>query len=400
MMRYAARTRRFDRSPSQIASARARDLRAQGRDIVTLTAGEPDFPTPDHVKRAVMAALERNETKYTAVEGTLALREAVSAKFKRDNGLDYAPDQILCGAGAKQVLFDALMATVEAGDEVIVPLPSWASYPDMVKFAGGTPVFIHCSQNAGFKMRPEELEAAITPQTKWVMFSSPNNPTGATYSREELKAISEVLLRHPHVWVISDDVYEHILFDDREFATLAQVEPRLYDRTLTVNSSSKAYSMTGFRLGFAGGPRELIREMGKMQSQSTSGPSSISQAAALEALSGPQDFIAERRAKMQERRDVICDLLAQCPGLMPSKPEGGLYVYCSVAGTLGKRTPQGKVIENDQDFTIYLLEQAEVAVVQGSAYGMSPYIRVSFPVAIETLQEAGRRIKKACEALT
>src|SRR3546814_364684 len=303
MIRFAARTRRFDRSPSQIASARARDLRAQGRDIITLTAGEPDFPTPDNVKRAVAAALERNETKYTAVEGTIALREAVSAKFKRDNGLDYAPDQILCGAGAKQVLFDALMATVEAGDEVIVPLPSWASYPDMVKFAGGTPVFIHCSQNNGFKMRPEELEAAITPNTKWVMFSSPNNPSGATYGRDELKAISEVLLRHPHVWVISDDVYEHILFDGRDFATMAQVEPRLYDRTLTVNSSSKTYSMTGFRLGFAGGPRELIREMGKMQSQSTSGPSSISQAAALERS---EEHPSELQSLMRISYAVFC----------------------------------------------------------------------------------------------
>lgn len=396
---FAPRMNRFKPSPSQIASARVRDLQAQGRDIIKLTAGEPDFPAPDHAKQAVIDLMDRNEVQYTPVNGTLAMRQAAQAKFRRDNGLDYALDQIAVGAGSKQVLFNALMATVSSGDEVIVPAPYWASYPDMVKLAGGTPVFVHAGQNEKFKMRPAALEAAITPKTKWLMICSPGNPTGAAYSRDELRALAEVLLRHPHVHVLSDDVYEHLIFDGRQFATLAQVEPRLYERTVTCNSVSKAYSMTGFRCGYAGGPKEIIAKMSNMQSQSTAGVSALGQAAAVAALNGPQGLLKERAANLQHRRDILFEKLNGAEGLSCDLPEGAMYIFCSCAGTIGKRAPDGRVIESDTDFTMYLLDSVGVAVVQGEAYGLSPYVRASFVVPEADLVRGGDLIRKACAAL-
>ncbi|MDA1098116.1 MAG: aminotransferase class I/II-fold pyridoxal phosphate-dependent enzyme [Proteobacteria bacterium] len=391
---------RFKASPSQIASARVRDLQAEGRDIIKLTAGEPDFPAPEHAKQAVIGLMERNEIQYTPVNGTLAMRQAVQAKFRRDNGLDYELDQIAVGAGSKQVLFNALMATVSGGDEVIIPGPYWASYPDMVKLAGGTPVFVLAGQNEKFKMRPEELEAAITPQTKWLMFCSPSNPTGAAYSHAELRALADVLLRHARVHVLTDDVYEHLLFDGRAFATLAQVEPKLFDRTVTVNSVSKAYSMTGFRCGYAGGPKEIIAKMSNMQSQSTAGVSAVGQAAAVAALNGPQDLLAARAANLQRRRDMLFEKLNAAAGLSCDLPDGAMYIFCSCAGTIGKRAPDGRVIETDTDFTMYLLDAVGVAVVQGEAYGLSPYFRASFVAPEADLIRGGDLIRQACAALT
>ncbi len=399
-MDFAPRMSRFKPSPSQIASARVRDLQAEGRDIIKLTAGEPDFPAPDHAKEAVIALMDRNEIQYTPVNGTLAMRKAVQAKFKRDNGLDYELDQIAVGSGSKQVLFNALMATVSAGDEVIIPGPYWASYPDMVKLAGGTPVFVLAGQNEKFKMRPEELEAAITPQTKWLMFCSPSNPTGAAYSQAELRALADVLLRHPGVHILTDDVYEHLLFEGRTFATLAQVEPKLFDRTVTANSVSKAYSMTGFRCGYAGGPKEIIAKMSNMQSQSTAGVSAVGQAAAVAALNGPQGLLAERAANLQRRRDILFEKLNAAEGLSCDLPEGAMYIFCSCAGTIGKRAPDGRVIETDTDFTMYLLDAVGVAVVQGEAYGLSPYFRASFVAPEADLIRGGDLIQQACAALS
>jgi aspartate aminotransferase len=396
---FAPRMSRFKPSPSQIASQRVRELRAQGRDIVKLTAGEPDFPTPAHVKQAAIDLMDRNEIVYSPVNGTLAMREAAQAKFRRENGLDYALDQIAVGSGTKQVLFNTLMATVSGGDEVIIPAPYWSSYPDMVKLAGGDPVFVSCGQNSGFKMRAEQLAQAITAKTKWLIFSSPSNPTGATYSEAELRAIADVLLEHPHVHVLTDDVYEHLIFDDRKFHTLAALEPGLYDRTVTCNGVSKAYSMTGWRLGFAGGPKEIITNISKMQSQSTAGTSAIGQAAAIAALNGPQDFIAERTANLQYRRDILFEKLRAAEGLSCNLPEGAMYIFCSCAGTIGKRTPDGKVLENDTDFTMYLLDSVGVAVVQGVAYGMSPYFRASFVAPEADLIRGGDLIQQACAAL-
>ncbi|MBC8239543.1 MAG: aminotransferase class I/II-fold pyridoxal phosphate-dependent enzyme [Alphaproteobacteria bacterium] len=391
---------RFKASPSQIASARVRDLQAEGRDIIKLTAGEPDFPAPEHAKQAVIALMERNEIQYTPVNGTLPMRKAVQAKFKRDNGLDYELDQIAVGSGSKQVLFNALMATVSAGDEVIIPGPYWASYPDMVKLAGGTPVFVLAGQNEKFKMRAEALEAAITPQTKWLMFCSPSNPTGAAYSHAELRALADVLLRHPGVHVLTDDVYEHLIFDGRAFATLAQVEPKLFDRTVTVNSVSKAYSMTGFRCGYAGGPKDIIAKMANMQSQSTAGVSAVGQAAAVAALNGPQELLAARAANLQHRRDMLFEKLNAAAGLSCDLPDGAMYIFCSCAGTIGKRAPDGRVIETDTDFTMYLLDAVGVAVVQGEAYGLSPYFRASFVAPEADLIRGGDLIQQACAALT
>lgn len=395
----APRMGRFKLSASTAASARARELKAKGLDIIALTVGEPDFPTPDNVKQAAVRAMERNETKYTNTDGTVQLREAIRAKFKCDNGLDYPIDQITVGNGAKQVIANAFMATVAAGDEVIVPAPYWITYPSLVQMAGGTPVYVSCPQNNGFRLRPEDLDAAITPKTKWLVLNSPGNPTGTVYSRADIRALADVLLKHPHVWILSDDMYEHLRFDGHEFTTIAQIEPKLFDRTVTVNGFSKAYSMTGWRLGYAGVPKPLIKEMTKMQSQISSAPSSISQAAGVEALNGPQDVLAERQRIMQQRRDTIFPILNRIKGLSAHKPEGAMYIYCNCAGFLGKRTPQGKVIESDEDFTVYLLEAANVAVVHGAAYGLSPYIRVSFAVDAKVLEEAGRRIEKACAAL-
>lgn len=396
---FAPRMSRFKPSPSQIASQRVRELVAEGKDIVKLTAGEPDFATPLTAKWAVMQAMDRDEARYTPINGTLQMRQAAQLKFRRENDLDYGLDEICVGSGAKQVLFNVLMATVSSGDEVIVPGPYWASYPDMVLLAGGTPVFVNCPQNRGFRMSPEELEAAITPATKWLMLCQPSNPAGVVYSREELKALAEVVLRHPHVHVITDDVYEHLIYDGREFFTIAQVEPALKDRTVTVNSVSKAYSMTGWRVGYAGGPKDIIANAAKMQSQSTAGSSAMGQAAAIEALTGPQDLIKERTADLQRRRDILYAALNKADGLYCDLPEGAMYCYCSCAGAIGKRTPDGKILKDDTDFTMYLLDHVGVAVVQGAAYGLSPYFRASFVASTEDLIRGGERIQQACADL-
>ena len=343
--------------------------------------------------------MDANEIRYTPINGLLEMREAARLKFKRDNNLDYGLDQIAVGAGTKQILFNCLMATVSQGDEAIVPAPYWASYPDMVQLAGGTPVIVDCVQNNHFKMRPEQLEEAITPNTKWLMFSSPSNPTGATYSMAEMKALAEVLLAHPHVWILTDDVYEHLIYDGREFFTFAEIEPALYDRTVTCNGVSKAYSMTGWRLGFAGGPKEVIANMSKMQSQSTSGVSAVSQAAAVAALTGPQEFVRERTANLQNRREMLFEKLNKAQGLQCDLPEGAMYIFCSCAGNIGRKTPNGTVIETDEDFTMYLLDSVGVAVVQGNAYGLSPYFRASFVAPEEDLLRGGDKIQKACAAL-
>ncbi|MGH6946802.1 MAG: pyridoxal phosphate-dependent aminotransferase, partial [Kiloniellales bacterium] len=374
-------------------------LKAAGRDVIGLGAGEPDFDTPDNIKRAAIAAIERGDTKYTDVDGTPELKRAVVAKMKRDHGLDYWPEQITVGTGGKQVLYNALMATVNPGDEVIVPAPYWVSYPDIALLAEGVPVAVPCGENHGFKMQPEELEAAITPRTRWLILNSPSNPTGAAYSRAELKALTDVLKRHPQVWVLTDDMYEKLVYDGFEFGTPAEIEPALYDRTLTMNGVSKAYAMTGWRIGFGAGPVELIKAMAKIQSQSTTNPSSISQAAAVEALNGPQDFIAERNQSFKARRDLVVGLLNQCPGLTCHTPEGAFYVYPSCTGAIGKTTPGGKRIETDGDFVTYLLEAEGVAVVQGEAFGLSPYFRISYATSTAALEEACKRIRRACEAL-
>lgn len=399
-MEFAPRMSRFKPSPSQIASARVRDLLAEGHDIVKLTAGEPDFPTPDHAKAAAIACMDANEIRYTPINGLPEMREAARIKFKRDNNLDYGMDQIAVGSGTKQILFNCLMATVSAGDETIIPAPYWASYPDMVQLAGGTPVTVDCGQNNLFKMRPEQLEEAITPNTKWLMFSSPSNPTGATYSLDELKALADVLLANPHVYILTDDVYEHLIYDGRTFHTLAEVEPALYDRTVTCNGVSKAYSMTGWRVGFAGGPKDVIANMSKMQSQSTSGSSAVSQAAAVAALIGPQEFVKERTANLQYRRDILFEKLNKAKGLKCDLPEGAMYIFCSCAGNIGKKAPNGKVIETDEDFTMYLLDFAGVAVVQGNAYGLSPYFRASFVAPEADLVRGGDKIQEACATLS
>jgi len=395
----AERLSRIKPSPTMAVTQKARELKAAGKDIIGLGAGEPDFDTPDNIKDAAIAAIRRGETKYTNVDGTPELKAAVAAKFKRDNGLDYAPEQITVGTGGKQVLYNALMATLDPGDEVIVPAPFWVSYPDMVLLAEGEPVIVPCTQNNQFKLQPDDLEAAIGKKTKWIILNSPSNPTGAAYSRAEMQAITDVLKRHEQVWVLTDDMYEHLVYDDFEFVTPAQVEPTLYERTLTMNGVSKAYCMTGWRIGFAGGPKDLIKAMAKVQSQSTSNPSSVSQAAAVEALNGPQDFIAEHNEVFKSRRDLVVDLLNKCPGLHCHKPEGAFYVYPSCAGTIGKKTPDGKTIGSDGDFVTYLLESVGVAAVQGEAFGLSPYFRISYATSTEALEAACGRIRKACEAL-
>ncbi|MCA0448322.1 MAG: aspartate transaminase [Proteobacteria bacterium] len=396
----ADRLQRVKPSPTIAVTMKAAELKAAGKDVIGLGAGEPDFDTPANIKAAAKAAIDKGDTKYTAVDGTAALKKAVQAKFKRENGLDYAPNQITVGTGGKQVLYNALMATLNPGDEVIIPAPYWVSYPDMVILADGKPVEVACSENQGFKLTPEALAAAITPKTKWLMLNSPSNPTGAAYTREDLRALADVLLKHPHVWIMTDDMYEHLVYDDFKFTTIAQVEPKLYDRTLTVNGVSKSYCMTGWRIGYAGGPAPLIKAMAAIQSQSTSNPSSISQAAAVEALNGPQDFIPANNKVFKERRDLVVKMLNEAKGLRCPMPEGAFYVFPSCAGTIGKRTPQGKVIETDTDFVTYLLESVGVAVVQGSAFGLAPYFRISYATATETLRDACTRIQKACAALT
>jgi aspartate aminotransferase len=396
----ADRLQRVKPSPTIAVSMKAAELKAAGKDVIGLGAGEPDFDTPANIKAAAKAAIDKGDTKYTAVDGTPALKKAIAAKFKRENGLDYAPNQISVGTGGKQVLYNALMATLNPGDEVIVPAPYWVSYPDMVILAEGTPVEVACSENQGFKLTAEALEAAITPKTKWLILNSPSNPTGAAYTKADLKALADVLVKHPHVWVMTDDMYEHLVYDDFEFATIAQVEPKLYDRTLTVNGVSKAYCMTGWRIGYAGGPAQLIKAMQAIQSQSTSNPSSISQAAAVEALNGDQSFIASNNEVFKERRDLVVKMLNEAKGLRCPKPEGAFYVFPSCAGTIGKKTPEGKVIATDTDFVTYLLESVGVAVVQGSAFGLAPYFRISYATSTEALRDACTRIQKACAALT
>lgn len=391
---------RIKPSPTIAVTDLARKLKAEGRDIIGLGAGEPDFDTPDFVKEAAIEAIRRGETKYTNVDGTAALKSAIVAKFERENQLDYKAEEITVGTGGKQVLYNALMATLNPGDEVVIPAPYWVSYPDMVLLAGGMPVFVTCPEQTGFKLRPEDLDEAITPRTKWVILNSPSNPTGAAYSRGELKAICDVLERHPHVWVLTDDIYEHLVYDAFEFSTVVQVAPNLRERVLTVNGVSKAYSMTGWRIGYAGGPKELIKGIAKIQSQSTSNPSSISQAAAVAALSGDQGFLADWRTAFQERRDVVVDMLNQADGLRCQKPEGAFYVYPSCAGVIGKRTPNGQEIARSEDFARYLLEGEGVAVVHGSAFGLDPFFRISYATSKETLQEACTRIARACAALT
>ena len=399
-MKLASRLAQVKPSPSLAAAARAAALTAQGRDIISLTTGEPDFDTPQHIKDAAIRALAQGVTKYTAVEGTAALRQAVCAKLERENGLRYAADQVIVGVGVKQVIYNALMATLDAGDEVIIPAPYWVSYPDMVALAGGTPVCVPCAQSAGFKLQPAQLEAAITPRSRWLILNSPANPSGAAYSAAELGALAQVLLRHPQVWVMADDIYEHILYDGRRFATLAQVEPALIDRTLTLNGVSKAYCMTGWRIGYGAGPRELIRAMAMVQSQSITSLPAMCQAAAVEALNGPQEFIAGLVTRFCERRDLATPLLNAAPGLTCSLPDGAFYLYPSCAGLIGRRTPAGVVLQTDIDVVDYLVENAGVAAVPGAAFGLSPHFRITFAIATEKLLEAGRRIRLACERLT
>lgn len=390
---------RIKPSPTIAVTQKAAELKAAGRDVIGLGAGEPDFPTPDNIKAAGIRAIENNDTKYTAPDGTPALKKAIAAKFKRENGLDYTPDQVHVASGGKQVIYNAMMATLNPGDEVIIPAPYWVSYPDIVLLAGGTPVFIETTLDSGFKVTAAQLEAAITEKTKWIILNSPSNPTGAAYSVDDLKPLTDVLVKHPQVWVLTDDMYEHITFDGFKFVTPAEIEPALYPRTLTVNGVSKAYSMTGWRIGYAAGDVALIKAMAKIQSQSTSNPCSISQAAAVEALNGPQDFIAPRAERFKERRDLVVSMLNQAKGLKCPTPEGAFYVYPSCAGVIGKKTPAGKVIENDGDFATYLLEAEGVAVVQGAAFGLSPYFRISYATSEEILTEACTRIQRACAAL-
>jgi aspartate aminotransferase len=395
----ADRMNRIKPSPSSMATQRSRALKAAGHDVVGLTAGEPDFDTPPNVIEAVARAMAASKTKYTDIGGTPELKAAVRDKFKRENQLEYSTAEVIVGTGGKQVIFNALMATVQKGVEVIVPAPFYVSYPDIVLLAGGTPVPVTCPPEKGFKLQPEDLEKAITPRTRWLILNAPNTPSGAVYSRQELRALADVLVRHPHVWVLSDDIYEHILFDGREFCTMAQVAPELKERTLTVNGVSKAYAMTGWRIGYCVGPLELIKAITKLQSQSTSNPSSIGQAAALEALTGPQGFIAERTKIFQDRRDAVVAQLNAIPGITCHLPEGAFYVFPSCAGIIGKTTPAGQVLKTDEDFVLYLLDSEKLAGVHGAAYGSTPFFRFSFATSIAVLNEGCIRLRRACEQL-
>ena len=379
-------------------SQKARDLKAKGRDVIGLGAGEPDFDTPDNIKDAAIDAIKRGETKYTPVAGIPELRKAIAAKFKRENGLDYTPEQTIVGTGGKQILFNAFMATLNPGDEVIIPAPYWVSYPEMVSICGGTPVFVNTTLEANFKLKAEDLEAAITDKTKWFIFNSPSNPSGAAYSEAELKALTDVLVKYPHVWILTDDMYEHLTYGDFKFKTPAEVEPKLYDRTLTMNGVSKAYAMTGWRIGYAAGPIALIKAMDMIQGQQTSGASSIAQWSAVEALNGPQDFIGKNKAIFEGRRDLVVSMLNQANGINCPSPEGAFYVYPSCAGLIGKTAPSGKVIETDEDFVSELLEAEGVAVVHGSAFGLDPNFRISYATSEEQLEEACKRIQRFCAA--
>ncbi|WP_444668282.1 pyridoxal phosphate-dependent aminotransferase [Cereibacter changlensis] len=388
--------------PSQTIAVtnKARELAATGRDVIGLGAGEPDFDTPQNIKDAAKRAIDEGKTKYTAVDGIPELKKAICAKFKRENGLDYTPAQVSVATGGKQILYNALMATLNPGDEVIIPAPYWVSYPDMVLLAGGTPVPVAAGIETGFKLTPAQLEAAITPKTKWFIFNSPSNPTGAGYTRDELKALTDVLMRHPQVWIMSDDMYEHLVFDDFEFTSPAQVEPGLYDRTLTCNGVSKAYAMTGWRIGYCAGPVELIKAMGTIQSQSTSNPCSVSQYAALEGLTGPQDFLATNRALFQRRRDLVVGMLNEAKGIVCPKPEGAFYVYPDISACIGKTSAGGAVIGDDEAFATALLEETGVAVVFGAAFGLSPNFRISYATSDEQLREACARIQGFCAGLS
>ena len=387
-------------SPTIAVSNKAMELKAAGEDVIGLGAGEPDFDTPDNIKQAGIDAINRGKTKYTAVDGIPELKKAIANKLKRENGLDYEPSQVTVSSGGKQVLYNAFLATVNPGDEVIIPAPYWVSYPDIVMLGGGKPVFVETNIENGYKVRPEDLEAAITPKTKWFVFNSPSNPSGAAYTHDDLKQLTDILLKHEQVWVLTDDMYEHLVYDDFQFATPAQVEPKLYERTLTMNGVSKAYSMTGWRIGYAAGPDTLISAMRKLQSQSTSNPCSISQWAAVEALEGPQGFLKDRAEAFKERRDLVVSMLNQAKGLECPTPEGAFYVYPSCAGCIGKTSPKGTKIETDEDFVTALLEEEGVAVVQGSAFGLSPFFRVSYTTSTETLEEACQRIQRFCGGLS
>jgi len=380
-------------------SQKARELKAQGRDVIGLGAGEPDFDTPDNIKKAAIDAINRGETKYTPVSGIQPLREAIAAKFKRENNLDYDWKQTIVGTGGKQILFNAFMATLNEGDEVVIPTPYWVSYPEMVAICNGKSVFVETSIENGFKLTAEALEKAITPKTKWVLMNSPSNPSGAAYTKDELKAIADVVLKHPDVWVLTDDMYEHLTYGDFKFHTIAEVEPKLIDRTLTMNGVSKAYAMTGWRIGYAGGPIELIKAMDMIQGQQTSGASSIAQWAAVEALNGPQDFIQKNKEIFQGRRDLVVSMLNQATGIECPVPEGAFYVYPSCKGCIGKTAPSGKKIESDEDFVTELLEAEGVAVVHGSAFGLGPNFRISYATSEKALEEACSRIQRFTASL-
>jgi aspartate aminotransferase len=400
MPALAERLNRVSISASVIMTIKARELAAQGIKVISLASGEPDFPSPPHAIEAAHKAALAGDTKYPPQDGTKRLKEAVQRKFKRDNNLDYALDEIMVTNGGKQSIFNAFMATVDPGDEVLIPAPYWVSYAEMAKVAGGVPVTINCPQNNGFKLRPEDLDAAITPKTKWVMINFPNNPTGAACSRAEMQAIAAVLMKHPHVWIMTDDMYEHLIYDGFEFCTIADVEPRLKDRTLTVNGASKTYAMTGWRVGFCGGPKALIKGMMNMQGQATAGVSTISQAAVAAALDGPQDLVRERAEEYRQRRDLVVEMLNAAPGISCHKPEGAFYVFPNIAGCIGKISKGGRKIETDTDFAMALLEEKYVATVQGTAYGMSPYLRISYATNTENLREACGRIQEFCRELS
>ena len=390
---------RIQPSATIAATQKARDLKAQGRDVIGLGAGEPDFDTPDNIKEAAIEAIRRGETKYTAVDAIPELKQAICAKFKRENGLEYKPEQAFVAPGGKPIIFNAMVATLNPGDEVIIPAPYWVSYPDIVLLAGGKPVFVETTLENNFKLTPDALEAAITPKTKWFFFNSPSNPSGAAYTEQELRALTDVLVQHEHVWVLTDDMYEHLVYDGFKFTSPAQVEPKLYNRTLTMNGVSKAYSMTGWRIGYCAAPVELIKAMTKVQSQSTSNPTSISQWAAVEALNGTQDFIPKNAAIFKERRDLVVSMLNQAKGIQCPTPEGAFYVYPSCAGCIGKTTPDGKLIESDEDFAIALIEAEGVSVVHGAAFGLSPFFRISYATSTEALTDACERIQRFCGSL-
>ncbi len=395
----SARARSIKQSPSNYANQLATEMKARGRDVISFAIGEPDFPTPEHVKAAATEALRRDQTHYTTVDGIADLKRAVCDKLRRENSLEYSSAQVSIGAGAKQVIYNALQATLDPGDEIVVPAPFYASYEDMALLAGARTIGLPCLEEHGFKLQPEQLDRAIGARTRWLLLNSPNNPSGATYNRDELRALADVLLHHEHVWVLTDDIYEHLRYDATRFATIAEVEPRLYERTLTVNGVSKAYAMTGWRIGYGAGPKHLIDAMRKLQSQSTSNPNSIAQMAAIAALDGPQQIVAERTAIFRARRDRIVELLRRIPGLSCRTPEGAFYAYPSCAGWIGKRTPQGKILASDADVALHLLEHAEVAVVQGEAYGVSPHVRLSYATSMERIEEGVARIARAAAQL-